>query len=51
MPRFDWRLSDKDVAEVVNFIRTSWGNSASPVSSADVARTRESLQRRHASVQ
>jgi mono/diheme cytochrome c family protein len=47
MPRFAWRLSDKDVADVVNFIRTSWGNSASPVSSADVAKTRESLQRRH----
>ena len=49
MPRFAWRLSDKDVADVVNFIRTSWGNSAAPVSSADVAGTRESLQRRQAS--
>jgi mono/diheme cytochrome c family protein len=49
MPRFAWRLSDKDVADVVNFIRTSWGNSASPVSSADVAKTRESLQLREAS--
>lgn len=49
MPRFAWRLSDKDVAEVVNFVRTSWGNSASPVSSADVAKTRESLELRHAS--
>jgi alcohol dehydrogenase (quinone), cytochrome c subunit len=44
MPRFAWRLSDKDVADVVTFIRTSWGNSASPVLSADVAKTRESLQ-------
>lgn len=49
MPRFAWRLSDKDVAEVVNFVRTSWGNSASPVSSADVAKIRESLQLRQAS--
>ena len=49
MPRFAWRLSDKDVADVVNFIRTSWGNGASPVSSADVAKTRESLQLRQAS--
>jgi mono/diheme cytochrome c family protein len=40
MPRFAWRLSDKDVADVVNFIRTSWGNSASPASSADVAKIR-----------
>ncbi len=49
MPRFAWRLSNKDVADVVNFIRTSWGNSASPVSSNEVARTRESLQLRQAS--
>jgi mono/diheme cytochrome c family protein len=44
MPRFAWRLSDEDVADVVNFIRTSWGNSASPVSSAEVAKSRKSLQ-------
>jgi alcohol dehydrogenase (quinone), cytochrome c subunit len=49
MPRFAWRLSDNDVADVVNFIRTSWGNSASPTSSSDVAKTRESLQFRQAS--
>jgi mono/diheme cytochrome c family protein len=48
MPRFAWRLSDRDVADVVNFVRTSWGNSAPQVSSADVARTRGSLQRRDA---
>jgi mono/diheme cytochrome c family protein len=44
MPRFAWRLSDKDVADVVTFIRKSWGNSASPVSPDDVTKTRESLQ-------
>jgi alcohol dehydrogenase (quinone), cytochrome c subunit len=49
MPRFAWRLSDRDVADVVNFIRTSWGNRASPVSPADVARIRESLPVRQAS--
>jgi alcohol dehydrogenase (quinone), cytochrome c subunit len=48
MPRFAWRLSDKDVADVVSFIRTSWGNNASPVSSADVAKSRKSLQVREA---
>src|ERR1700677_3412768 len=50
MPRFAWRLSDRDVADVVNFIRTSWGNGALPVSSADVAKSREALQRRQASI-
>jgi alcohol dehydrogenase (quinone), cytochrome c subunit len=49
MPRFAWRLSDKNVADVVTFVRTSWGNSASSVSSADVAKTRGSLQPRQAS--
>ena len=44
MPRFAWRLSDQDVADVVNFIRTSWGNSAPPASSAEVATIRKSLQ-------
>jgi mono/diheme cytochrome c family protein len=43
MPRFAWRLSDKDVAEVVSFIRTSWGNRALPVSPAEVTQLRESL--------
>ena len=49
MPRFAWRLSDKDVADVVSFIRSSWGNSASPTSSADVAKIRGPLQLREAS--
>jgi mono/diheme cytochrome c family protein len=48
MPGFAWRLSDKDVADVVNFIRTSWGNSASQISSAEVAKTRDSLPPRQA---
>lgn len=36
MPAFGWRLSDQEVAEVVNFIRTSWGNQGSVVSASDV---------------
>ena len=36
MPAFDWRLSDQEVADVVNFIRTSWGNQASEVKAGDV---------------
>jgi alcohol dehydrogenase (quinone), cytochrome c subunit len=49
MPRFAWRLSDQDVADVVNFVRTSWGNSASPTSSADVAKIRDWSRLRQAS--
>lgn len=36
MPGFAWRLKDQQVADVVNFIRTSWGNEASEVSAEDV---------------
>ncbi|WP_323614814.1 cytochrome c [Pseudomonas putida] len=36
MPAFGWRLSDQEVAEVVNFIRSSWGNQGSAVSASDV---------------
>jgi alcohol dehydrogenase (quinone), cytochrome c subunit len=43
MPRFAWRLTDQGVADVVNFVRTSWGNRASSVSPADVAETRRKL--------
>jgi mono/diheme cytochrome c family protein len=31
MPAFAWRLSSLDVADVLTFIRTSWGNAATPV--------------------
>lgn len=39
-----WRnwLSDGDVAAVVTYIRTSWGNRGSPASAAQVARIRAS---------
>ncbi len=40
MPDFAWRLSDREVADVINFIRTSWGNRASLISSRDVNRVR-----------
>ncbi|NIF28243.1 c-type cytochrome [Pantoea sp. Tr-811] len=36
MPAFGWRLGDQEVADVVNFIRTSWGNQGSSVSASDV---------------
>jgi len=42
MPAFAWRLSDQEVADVVNFIRTSWGNQGSEVKATDVAGLRKS---------
>lgn len=41
MPGFA-RLSDAEVADVVTFIRNSWGNNAPPVSAKDVAAARKS---------
>lgn len=36
MPSFAGRLSDQDVADVVTFVRSSWGNQAAPVMEKDV---------------
>ena len=45
MPAFGWRMNDQQVADVVNFIRTSWGNkSDKQVSAKDVAKLREDVK-------
>ncbi|MCO7518498.1 MULTISPECIES: cytochrome c [unclassified Pseudomonas] len=41
MPGFGWRLADQQVADVVNFIRSSWGNQAPLVSAGQVAGLRK----------
>ena len=43
MPGFAWRLSNEEVAQLLTFIRTSWGNQASSVAAGEVARVRGSL--------
>ena len=43
MPGYDWRLSDANVADVLTFIRNSWGNQAAAVSPAEVAKVRKAL--------
>jgi mono/diheme cytochrome c family protein len=43
MPGFGWRLSDDEVAQLLTFIRVSWGNQAASVSAGDVGRVRASL--------
>ncbi len=41
MPAFAIQLTDQQVADIVNFVRTSWGNRAAPnATSAMVARLR-----------
>jgi alcohol dehydrogenase (quinone), cytochrome c subunit len=37
------RLDDRTVADILTFIRTSWGNKASPVSATDVAAMRGAI--------
>jgi mono/diheme cytochrome c family protein len=40
MPGFGWRLSNTEVAQLLSFVRSSWGNRASSVSVPEVARVR-----------
>jgi alcohol dehydrogenase (quinone), cytochrome c subunit len=44
MPGFAWRLSNEEVAQLLTFVRTAWGNQASSVSAAQVGRVRGSLE-------
>lgn len=41
MPSFGWRLNDQQVADVANFVRSSWGNKAPAVTASDVAKVRK----------
>jgi len=43
MPPFGWRLSDQEVADVANFVRTSWGNTGSKLTASDVAKVRRTV--------
>jgi len=41
MPAFDGRLTDQEVASLLTYVRSSWGNSASELSEKDVAAFRQ----------
>ena len=43
MPAFDWKLSDRQVADVLTWLRRSWGNDAPPVDPETVGDLRETL--------
>jgi len=43
MPGFGWRYDDIDIAALATFIRTSWGNDATPVSARQVSQLRHEL--------
>lgn len=45
MPAFAEKFSDAQIAEVLSFIRNSWGNSAPPVTVREVSLLRQALQK------
>jgi mono/diheme cytochrome c family protein len=45
MPSFAWNMSDANIANVLTFVRNSWGNAAPAVSEQDVMTLRQKLQR------
>jgi len=40
MPAFSWKLNDQEMADVLNYVRNSWGNQAAEVKASDVAALR-----------
>jgi mono/diheme cytochrome c family protein len=44
MPAFDGKLDDKEVADLVNYIRNVWGNHASPTSADAVSKVRKDVE-------
>lgn len=43
MPRFDWKLNDQDIADVITYIRSAWGNKAGPVAASAVSGVRKDV--------
>ena len=43
MPGFAWRLSDDETAQLVTFVRQSWGNDAAAATASDVKKVRGSI--------
>jgi mono/diheme cytochrome c family protein len=43
MPDFSGSLDDAEIAQVLSYVRGSWGNSAAPLSADEVAAQRASL--------
>jgi mono/diheme cytochrome c family protein len=43
MPDFGWRLSDAEVADVMSFVRGSWGNHAAAASRNEVGHVRKKI--------
>lgn len=46
MPTFGTQLSDDEIAAVLSYVRSQWGNTAAPVTAAAVAQARETHKAR-----
>lgn len=46
MPSFAWKYSDAQMAEILDYVRNSWGNAAPPVDVEDIAKMRAASQAR-----
>ena len=44
MPALGWRLTDKNIADVLTFVRSSWGNHSASVNTDQVTKIRNSLK-------
>lgn len=44
MPSFAWNMSDQHIADVLTYVRNSWGNAAAAVSADDVKALRDDMQ-------
>ncbi|GJJ05640.1 cytochrome c [Duganella rhizosphaerae] len=47
MPDFSDSLSDQEIATVLSFVRSNWGNQAAPLSEPEVLALRDALQVDH----
>ncbi|MDQ3185804.1 MAG: cytochrome c [Pseudomonadota bacterium] len=45
MPSYSKKFTDREIADVLTFIRNSWGNAAPPVTPRDVSSVRKTLQK------
>jgi mono/diheme cytochrome c family protein len=43
MPAYNWKLSDREIADVATYVRNAWGNVAPPVRTKEVRRLRAKL--------
>lgn len=43
MPSFAWKMNDREIADILNYMRNSWGNTATAVTQQEVAAMRTAL--------